>query len=604
MKLNNCTYNLKAMCFIFIIYFLVVSSKLQSMNSEYYPIIRMHEFIKKINNAQSVKFSKQLADSNNDAEYLYNTLLLTGLMDGQKIIQERIADIAYPNSPMNVKYWNAMEILETHKDFACLVIENEINTIIDTANQNNIIIIIIDRIECIAKNGRVDFTFNQSQQFQNNLKSLCDGIDAIKNNPYVFILGLFDGKYSELNLCVRNKCKSNVIDIEEKELAVLRQYSEMYNHKSQVKPLYVIEDSLSISRLFPNPNKATLLEKKKRYVRCNIEGTTGWIPRHLYLVILDLQRCLSTQEIMSIPNRSSRANVFVLHGPPGNGKSKLANIIADFTNSKLDDVRGDSVLEEYVNCGPKKIKEAFQRAHDFVSKYKYKKYIIFIDEVNAFAKDNADNRPELNYYESTATSLWGCLDDIRQQPRIIVILATNKYDSLPEALKNRIPGSNIIEMINPQGSIRLEILKYYTSKCTIKINDKDLLNLIKKTKGLSLRALEEGVLGAVQNAVREKLANPNLTEILSVEDIYNELLPAIKAKERKEKELSDKTTREEQESKIRWWALLNSRLSLPIQIAYLLKGQPNNMPSDNKPKDSPKEAPKNEGLMIPIRSSI
>src|SRR5579872_1927447 len=87
-------------------------------------------------------------------------------------------------------------------------------------------------------------------------------------------------------------------------------------------------------------------------VKCDIEGISGTVPAKINQIIKQLNKLPLYQEI----NNNFR-NRLILYGPPGNGKTTFARIIAAETNSEFLEIHGPSVVETYVGSGPKKIND-------------------------------------------------------------------------------------------------------------------------------------------------------------------------------------------------------------------------------------------------------
>jgi len=95
------------------------------------------------------------------------------------------------------------------------------------------------------------------------------------------------------------------------------------------------------------------------------------------------QKCLTenNNEFLNAINRDKIPSI-ILWGPPGTGKTSLANVIAKKTNSVFEHLQGG-------HSGAKEIKEIAQKAIDN-HKYYNKNTILFIDEIHRFNKTQQD----------------------------------------------------------------------------------------------------------------------------------------------------------------------------------------------------------------------
>ena len=79
----------------------------------------------------------------------------------------------------------------------------------------------------------------------------------------------------------------------------------------------------------------------------------------------------------------------ILHGPPGNGKSTIARLMAELTNRELIELPGPSVVDKYVGNGAENVRLTFSKARDMVAMLE-RGAIIFMDEIDAIAANNTE----------------------------------------------------------------------------------------------------------------------------------------------------------------------------------------------------------------------
>ena|SRR3990167_6447897 len=186
-------------------------------------------------------------------------------------------------------------------------------------------------------------------------------------------------------------------------------------------------------------------------------------------------------------------NRAILHGPPGNGKTSYAEKVAEATNSFFLPYKATGLVTKFVGSGPAAIdaifKEAFEKLENNKWEDEHRKVIIFIDEIDAIAFDDQD---KLN--DNTLKHLWQCLDQIQKNPNIFVIFATNKYEKLSDAFKDRFDESNVICIKRPNKMVREEVIKYYIEKIKMEVPHLNhpikVKLLVKETSDLSIRAIK------------------------------------------------------------------------------------------------------------------
>ncbi len=177
----------------------------------------------------------------------------------------------------------------------------------------------------------------------------------------------------------------------------------------------------------------------------------------------------------------------LLHGPSGTGKSTLAKIIATATRREMVHVYSSSFITSFQASGAQRVRKLFEEAARL-----NRPVIIFIDEIDGLANTH------LKGAEGEATR---AVHEIHNQlglknHNILVILATNGLDKVPESVKDRF-GNHTIKIDLPDQMRRLAILKHYTAGIQMTIPSYFLNQLAQETEGLSCRVLENLVHNAV-----------------------------------------------------------------------------------------------------------
>lgn len=188
----------------------------------------------------------------------------------------------------------------------------------------------------------------------------------------------------------------------------------------------------------------------------------------------------------------------LLYGPPGTGKTLMAKAIAGEAGVPFYAMSGSDFVQMYVGVGASRVRNLFAKAK------KSEKAVIFIDEIDAIGKKRARNVSASNdERDQTLNALLTEMSGFNNNQGIVVIGATNRLDTLDEALLRPGRFDRHIEIGLPDINARRQILALYAAKKPLS-DEVDLDSLAKSTVCFSGAMLENLLNEAAINAANDK----------------------------------------------------------------------------------------------------
>ena len=200
----------------------------------------------------------------------------------------------------------------------------------------------------------------------------------------------------------------------------------------------------------------------------------------------------------------------LMHGPPGTGKTLLAKAVASESDAHFIAINGPEIMSKYVGGSEENLREYFEEAEENAPS------IIFIDELDAIAPKREDTQGETE--RRTVAQLLTLMDGLKSRGQVVVIGATNRPDSLDQALRRPGRFDREIEIGVPDSEEREEILEIHTRNMPL-AEDVDLHKLASTTHGFVGADLESLCKEAAMRVVRRIIP-----EIKNDEEIPEEVL--------------------------------------------------------------------------------
>lgn len=223
----------------------------------------------------------------------------------------------------------------------------------------------------------------------------------------------------------------------------------------------------------------------------------------------------------------------LLYGPPGTGKTLLAKALATEAQVPFYAVSGSDFIQVYAGLGASRIRKLFKKAKESG------KSVIFIDEIDALGKArkgiNSNSGSEEG--DRTLNALLTEMSGFKENEGIIVLAATNRIDTLDEALLRPGRFDRQIEVGLPDVNARYAILKLHSKNKPL-AKDVDLKEVARETVYFSGAMLENLLNESAMIAARNK--NSNIT----MDHINKAYLKVLVGEEKKDRSSISKEDRE------------------------------------------------------------
>ncbi len=144
----------------------------------------------------------------------------------------------------------------------------------------------------------------------------------------------------------------------------------------------------------------------------------------------------------------------LFYGPSGTGKTLMAKAVSQESNAYFITINGPEIMSKFYGASEGRLREIFREAEENAPA------IIFIDEIDSIAPKREDVMGEVE--RRVVSQLLSLLDGLRGRGEVICIGATNRVNSIDEALRRPGRFDREIEFGVPNVNGRKEIFMIHT----------------------------------------------------------------------------------------------------------------------------------------------
>ena len=188
----------------------------------------------------------------------------------------------------------------------------------------------------------------------------------------------------------------------------------------------------------------------------------------------------------------------LLCGPPGCGKTLLAQAAASATQVNFISVKGPALMSKYIGESERAVREVFQKAKQAAP------CLVFFDEIDALVPRRGSGASDAGVSERVVGQFLAELDGVEKLKGVLVLAATNRPDMVDPALLRPGRFDVVVEIGLPDEAQRLAILQVQVRGKPVAKNV-DLAALAAASSGLTGADLGALCNRAALNAVRERI---------------------------------------------------------------------------------------------------
>ncbi len=207
----------------------------------------------------------------------------------------------------------------------------------------------------------------------------------------------------------------------------------------------------------------------------------------------------------------------LFYGPSGTGKTLMAKAVSQESNANFITINGPEIMSKFYGASEGRLRDIFREAEENAPS------IIFIDEIDSIAPKRVDTSGEVE--RRVVSQLLSLMDGLRGRGEIICVGATNRINSIDEALRRPGRFDREIEFGVPNAKGRKEVFQIHTRGMPLE-EDVDLDNYAETTHGFVGADIMAICREAAMFSLRRILPKINLDE-----PIPGEIIQELKIKD-------------------------------------------------------------------------
>lgn len=190
----------------------------------------------------------------------------------------------------------------------------------------------------------------------------------------------------------------------------------------------------------------------------------------------------------------------LLSGPPGCGKTLLAQAAASSSELSFISVKGAALLSRYVGESEGAVREVFRKARQVAP------CLLFFDEIDALVPARSAGSSDSHVSDRVVGQFLTELDGIEKLNNVLVLAATNRPDMIDPALLRPGRFDIHIRVQLPDRAQRLSVLHIHTRKKPLD-HDVDLERIADRTEGMTgadlMAVCEQAAMAAIRECVAQ-----------------------------------------------------------------------------------------------------